>query len=161
MMSGRRRQPPAADPATINHGTENSDADANPTVEDSAAAFAGLMQPFMESMTAAIATTITTVSTNAANIAEAAATAVRIVPKFVPSISSSIHPFDNLSTDMNTREGKALWYMITRMPGVFPKAGVAVTVANTEALQDLIRDKVTLYGLDRSMDIPTTGTGAV
>ena len=62
---------------------------------------------------------------------------------------------------MNTREGKSLWYTITRMPGAWPKAGVAVTVANAEALQDLIRDKVALYGLDRSMDIPTTGTGAV
>ena len=29
------------------------------------------------------------------------------------------------------------------------------------SLQDLIRDKVTPYGLDRSMYIPTTGTGAV
>ena len=47
------------------------------------------------------------------------------------------------------------------MPGAWPKAGVAVTVANMEALQDLISDKVALYGLDRSMDIPTTGMGAV
>ena len=62
---------------------------------------------------------------------------------------------------MNMREGKALWYTITRMPGAWTKAGVAVTVANAEALQDLIRDKVASYDLDRSMDIPTTGTGAV
>ena len=48
-----------------------------------------------------------------------------------------------------------------RMPGAWPKAGVAVTVANTEALQDLIRNNVASYGLDRSMDIPMTGTGAV
>ena len=137
------------------------DADANPAVKDSAASFSGIMQPFMASMTAAIATTITTVSTNAANIAAAAATAVRTAPKAVILISSSIYPFGNLSTDMNTREGNALWYMITRMPGAWPKLGVAVTVANAEALQDLIRDRVTSYGLDRSMDIPTTGTGAV
>ena len=62
---------------------------------------------------------------------------------------------------MNTKEGKALCYTITRMPGACPKAGVAVTVANAEALQDLIRDKFTSYSLDRSMDTPTTGTGAV
>ena len=62
---------------------------------------------------------------------------------------------------MNTREGKALWYTITRMPGAWTKAGVAVTVANTEALQDLIQDKVASYGLERLMYIPTTGTGAV
>ena len=62
---------------------------------------------------------------------------------------------------MNTREGKALWYTITRMTTNWPKAGLAVTVANAERLQDLIRDKVTSYGLDRSMEIPTTGTGAV
>ena len=73
------------------------------------------MQPFMASMTAAIATAIT----------------------------------------------NALWYIITRMPGAWPKAGVVVSVANTEAIQDLIRDKVASYGLDRSMDIPTTGTVAV
>ena len=54
-----------------------------------------------------------------------------------------------------------MWYIITRMPGAWPKAGVAVTVKNAEALQYLIQDKVTLYGLDRSMDIPTTGTGSV
>ena len=47
------------------------------------------------------------------------------------------------------------------MPGARPKAGVTVTVANVKALQDLIRYKVTLYGLNRSTDIPTTGTGAV
>ena len=47
------------------------------------------------------------------------------------------------------------------MPGAWPKAGVAVTVVNVEALQDLISDKVTSYGLDRYMEIPTTGTGAV
>ena len=47
------------------------------------------------------------------------------------------------------------------MPGAWPKAGVAVTVANVEALQEITRDKVTSYGLDRSMDIPTIGTGAV
>ena len=35
---------------------ESSDADANLAVEDSIAAFAGLMQPFMAPMTAAIAT---------------------------------------------------------------------------------------------------------
>ena len=47
------------------------------------------------------------------------------------------------------------------MPGSWPKAGVAVIVANTEALQNLIWDKVASYGLDRLMDIPTTGAGAV
>ena len=81
--------------------------------------------------------------------------------KAVASIYYLIDPFENLSMDMNTREVKALWYIITRMPGAWPKAGVAVTVANTEALQDLIRDKIASYGLDHSMDIPTTGTGAV
>ena len=109
-MSGRGRQPPTADPAAINPGTEDFDADANPAVEDSAAAFAGLMQPFMASMDAAIATTITTASPNEANIAAAATTAVQTVPKAVALISSSIDPFDNLSTDLNTREGEALWY---------------------------------------------------
>ena len=34
-------------------------------------------------------------------------------------------------------------------------------MANAESLQDLIRDKVASYVLDRSIDIPTTGTGAV
>ena len=160
-MSGQRRQPPAADPAAINPGTEDSDADANLAVEDSATAFAGIMQPFMASMTSPIATAITIASTNAANIAAAAATAVCTVPKAVASISSSIDPFENLSTDMNTREGKALWYTITRMSGTCPKAGVSVTVENAGALQYLIRDKVTSYGLNRSMDILTTGTGAV
>ena len=115
----------------------------------------------MSSMTADITTAITTASTNAANIAAAAATAIRTVHKAVTLISLSINPFDNLSTDMNTREGKALWYTITRLPGDSPKSGVAVTVANREALQDLIRDKVTSYGLDRSMGIPMTGLGAV
>ena len=86
---------------------------------------------------------------------------MRTIPKAVASISYSIDPFDNLLTDMNTREGKALWYTITRMPGAWPKAGVAVTVANVDALQDLIWDKVASYGLNRSMDIPTTGMGAV
>ena len=160
-MSGRRRQPPAANPSAINPGTEDSEADANPAVEDSASAFVGLMQPFMASITASIATAITTPSTNAANIAASATTDVWTVPKGVASISLSFDPFDNLSTDMNTREGKALWYTITRMPGAWPKSGVAVTVANAQSLQDLIRDKITSYGLDRSMDIPTTGTGAV
>ena len=47
------------------------------------------------------------------------------------------------------------------MPGAWTKAGVAVTVANAGDLQDLIRDKVTSYGLNRSMDIPMTGIGAV
>ena len=103
-MSGPRRQPPAADPAAINPGTEDSDVDAIPEVEDSSAAFASLVQPFMASMTAAIATAITNASTNAVNIAEAAATAVQTVPKAVASISSPIDPFDNMSTDMNTRE---------------------------------------------------------
>ena len=132
-MSKRRRQPPAADPAEINPGTEDSDADANPEFEDSAAAFAGIMQPFMASTTAAIETAITTSSMNAGNIAAAAATAVRTAPKAAISISSSIYPFDNLSMDMNTREGKALWCTITRMPGAWTKAGVAVTMAKAEA----------------------------
>ena len=69
--------------------------------------------------------------------------------------------FKNLSMDMNTREGKALWYTITRMSGAWPNAEVTVTVANAEALPDLIRDKVTSYGLYRSMENPTKGTGAV
>ena len=47
------------------------------------------------------------------------------------------------------------------MSGAWPKTGVAVTVENVEALQDLIRDKVTSYVLDQSMEIPTTGTGVV
>ena len=118
-------------------------------------------QSTLERKICAIATAITTASKNAANITAAAATAVRTVPKAVALISSSIDPFDNLSTDMNTMEGNALWYTITRMSGAWPKAGVAVTVENSEALQDLTRDKVTLYSLDRSMDIPTAGTGAV
>ena len=150
-----------ADPAAIKPGTKDSEVNANLAVEDPAAAFTGIMQPFMASMTAAIATTITTASTNSANISAAAATSVRTVPKAVASISSSIGLFDNLSTDMKTREGKALWYTIARMPGAWPNAGVAVTVANAESLQELIRDKVTSYGLDRFMDVPTTGTGDV
>ena len=83
--------------------------DAIPEVEDSSAAFASLVQPFMVSMTAAIATAITNASTNAANIAASAAMAVWTVTKAVALISSLIDPFDNLSTDMNTREVKALW----------------------------------------------------
>ena len=43
----------------------------------------------------------------------------------------------------------------------WPKKGVSCTVQNAEKLQDLFRDKVASYGLDRSMEIPTTGTGAV
>ena len=49
-MSGRRRHP------NPNPGTEDLIADTNLAVEDSVAAFAGLMQPFMAPMTAAIAT---------------------------------------------------------------------------------------------------------
>ena len=71
----------------------------------------------MASMTAAIMTAITNVSTNAANIAAVAATAVWIVPKAVASISSLINPFENMWIYMNMRDGKALWYTITRMPG--------------------------------------------
>ena len=73
-MSSRRRQLLAADPAAINPGKEDSDADAILAVEDSAANFASLVQPFMASMTAVIASTITNASTNAANIAAAATT---------------------------------------------------------------------------------------
>ena len=140
-MSGQSRQPTAADPAAINPGMEDSDADANPAVEDSAAAFASHVQPFMASMTAVIATAITNASMNSENIAAAAATVVPAVPEAVALISSSIDPFENMSTDMNTRELKALWYTITRMPGAWPKAGVSFTVVNAEALQYLIRDK--------------------
>ena len=89
-------------------------------------------------MTAAITTAITNASMNVAIIAAAAATDVRTATKSVESIYSSIYPFDNLSTDMNMRDGKALWYTITRMPSAWPKAGVAVTMANAEDLQDLI-----------------------
>ena len=135
--------------------------DANPEVENSAVAFARLMQKFMASMTATTATEITTAYMNAANIAAEAPTAVRTVPKAVASISSLIDMFDNMLTDMNTREVKALWYTITRITGAWLKVDVAITVANAEALQDLIRDKFASYGLNRSMDIPTTGTGAV
>ena len=47
------------------------------------------------------------------------------------------------------------------MPGAWPKVGVSVTVENAESLQELIRDEVTSYVHDRSVDIPTRGTGAV
>ena len=151
------RQLSASDPSEINHGTEDSDADANLAIENSAAAFASLMQLFMTSVTDAIATTITNAYKNAENIDAAAATAVRTVPNSV----ASIDPFENLTMNMNTREGKALCYTITNIYGTWPKAGVVVTVANVEALQYLIRDKVALYGLERSMDIPTTRKGAV
>ena len=102
-MSEERRQPPASDQAAINPGTEDSDSDTNSAVEDSAAAFAVLMQTFMASMTDAIVTAITTASKNAANIAVAEAKAARTLPKAVALISLSIDPFDNLSMDMNTR----------------------------------------------------------
>ena len=92
-----------ADPAAINPETEDSDAETISAVEESAATFASLMQPFMASMTASIVTAITIASTNASNIAAAAATAVRTVPKAVASISSLIVLFENLSTDINTR----------------------------------------------------------
>ena len=107
-MSRQKRQLPAADPASVQPGTEYSDADANLAVEDSTAVFAGITQLFMASMTAAISTAITTASTNAAKIAASAATAVRTTPKAIVSISSLIYSFENLSMDMNTREGKGL-----------------------------------------------------
>ena len=106
-MSGQRRQSPAADPAAIQPEAEDLDADANPAVEESTAAFAVIMQPFMSYMTAAIATAITPASTNAANIAAVAATAARTAHKAI-SISLLMYLFDNMSTDMNTREGEAL-----------------------------------------------------
>ena len=87
-----------ANPAAINPGTVN----------DSADAFAGLIQPFMASLTSDITTAITPTSMNAANIAAAADTAIRNVPKAVASISLSIDQFDNLSMEINRREGKAL-----------------------------------------------------
>ena len=103
-MSRRRRQPPAANTAAINPGIEYLDANANPAVEDSSAAFADLMHPFVASIIAVIVTAIITASTNTANISASAAMAVRTMPKDVASISSLIDPFENLSTDMNTRE---------------------------------------------------------
>ena len=65
-----------SDTAAIKPGAEDLDADENPAVKESTNTFAGIMQHFMASMTAAISTEITTASTNTANIAAAAATAV-------------------------------------------------------------------------------------
>ena len=137
---------------------------ANP---DPASIVIRMMEPMLAAMSKAIveamttgATITATAASAAATSAAAAATAAVALPSTKP-ISSSIDPFDSLSTDMDSKEEKALWYAITAMTRDWPKRGVSCTVQNAEKFQDLYRDKVTSYGLDRSMEIPTTGTGAI
>ena len=110
-------------------------AEANPGPADPANIVLRMMQPMMAALSTAIVEAVTTGATSAATAAAAAATtaaaiaaAAAAAQPTTKTISSSIDPFDSLSTDMSSKDGKTLWYAITKMNGDWPKKGITCTV---------------------------------
>ena len=66
-------------------------------------------------------------------------------------------PFDTTMINMTTKEGRTLWFYITKPPNDWTPC--AVTVSNAELILDLFKDKCVSYGLDDVLNVPTTVTG--
>ena len=72
---------------------------------------------------------------------------------------SAINPYNTRSMNMDTKEGKYQYYIITN-----PKPGwsiIVVNMENAEKLLKLFKDRTVQFGLDSIMKILTAVTGVV
>ena len=73
--------------------------------------------------------------------------------------TSAIDPYNNQSFSVDIKEGKYQWGQVTKIrEGGTP---ISVTVANSETILDLFKDRATQYGLDHITNVPTIRTGRV
>ena len=106
----------------------------------------------MQAMVAAIATAITQ---GFAIAVAAPATPVLPTKRYY---STSIDPYDTQCLEIDTKEGKYQWAMITRKLETWKI--LAVSVDNADPLMDLFKDRQMQFGLDPILSVPTGGDGA-
>ena len=111
--------------------------------------------PALDALAAVLTSAITTaVATTVASVAaapEASATARKV--------STAINPYDTELMDLDSKEGKFHWKMVTaREEGWKP---LSLTTDNFEAIADLFKNRASQFGFDPIINFPSSGTGAV
>ena len=71
--------------------------------------------------------------------------------------STSLDPYDTQGFDLDTKDGKYQWSIMTRMIGGWKL--LPISVENADRLMDLFKDRKTQFGLDSICTVPTSGTG--
>ena len=73
-------------------------------------------------------------------------------------ISAAISPYHTETIDLDTKEGKNHWQMVTaKEEGWKP---LPLTTDSAEAFANLFKDRAAQFGLDPILDVPTKGSGA-
>ena len=104
----------------------------------------------IDALVAAMTNAITTAMT-------AAVSATAPPPSTLRRISTAINPYDTESLDLNSKEGKYHWKMVTEREEGW--RALSLTTDSSEPLANLIKDRARQFGLDPIMDVPTEGTG--
>ena len=113
----------------------------------------------LESMTSAMTAAFAKAAETAATAAAAAVASAAAAPAVPAKMSTAITPYDTEWLDLESKEGKSHWRMVTgREEGWTP---LALTTENADAFADLVKDRVAQYGLDPLTRVPTSGNGAV
>ena len=109
----------------------------------------------LDTLAAALTSAITTaVATAVASVAAAPAASAT-----ARKVSNAINPYDTESMDLDSKEGKYHWKMVTaREEGWKP---LSLTTDNSETIVDLFKDRAGQFGFDLIINVPSLGTGAV
>ena len=109
----------------------------------------------VDALVAALTFVITTsVATEVASVvAEPAASAT------ARKLSTAINPYDTESMDLDSKEGKYHWKMVTaREEGYKP---LSLTTDNYEAIADLFKDQASQFLFDLIINVPLSRTSAI
>ena len=109
----------------------------------------------LDTLVMALTSTITTaVATAVASVAAAPGASAT-----ARKVSTAINPYNTESIDLDSKEGKYHWKMVTaREEGWKP---LSLTTDNSEAIADLFKDRAGQFGFNPIINVPSLGTGAV
>ena len=74
-------------------------------------------------------------------------------------VSTAINPYDTESMDLDSKEGKYYWKMVTAREDSWKP--LSLTTDNYEAIADLFKDQAVQFGFDPIINVRLSGTGAV
>ena len=109
----------------------------------------------LDALVAALTSTITTAVAKVVASVAAALGASATARK----VSTAINPYDTESMDLDSKEGKYHWKMVTaREEGWNP---LSLTTDNSKAISDLFKKRAGQFGSDPIINVPSSGNGAV
>ena len=107
----------------------------------------------------ALVASLTSAITTAAATAVASVAAAPAASATARKVSIAIYPYNTESMDLESKEGKYHWKMVTAREEDWNP--LSLTTENSKAIADLFKDRAGQFGFDPIINVPSSETGAV